>query len=198
VFALSETWLAWRTTGPAGDALWARPATPDGLARRVAAAAPPAELGRPAVVGSLLLYHHAGPRGSRIVALDLAARRRRVMRREPGAMLSNPATDGLRLLYVHATGRTQELRIGPLLPGAAARDPAYFVAPSPGQRDVEHEPGRRRHSTDPLPPRAAPGVDDTLWTTALTPTHAYVTRLRTQRGGPRTVDILRVPALAVG
>jgi hypothetical protein len=198
VFALSDTWLAWRTSAATGDELWARPATPDGEARRVAAARPPAELGRPALVGTLLLFHHAGPRGSRIVALDLAARRRTVLRREPGAMLTNPATDGARLLYVHATGFTQELRIGPLRPRAAARDAAFFVAPSPGQRDVEHEPGRGRHSSQPLPPLAPRGVDDTLWTTALTSTHAYVTRLRTQRDGPRFADILRVPALVAG
>jgi len=50
----------------------------------------------------------------------------------------------------------------------------------------------------PLPPLARPGVDDTLWTTALTTTHAYVTRLRTSLRAPRSSDILRVPVPRAG
>ena len=113
-------------------------------------------------------------------------------------MLSNPATDGVQLLYVRATGRTQELRLGPLGKQRVARDRVLLVQPSPGQRDVEHEPGKTRHSTAPLPPLARPGVADTLWTTALTSTHAYVTRLRTSRRTGRTADILRVPLVLRG
>jgi hypothetical protein len=164
----------------------------------LAAARPPAELGRPVLAGDLLLHHQTGPRGSRIVALDLAAGRRRVLRRERDAMLTNPATDGRRLLYVLATGHTQELRIGALVRGDGDRDLAVLIAPSPGQRDIEREPERRRHSRAPLPPLARPGVADTLWSTALTATHAYVTRLRSARRAPRTSDILRVAVPPVG
>ena len=73
------------------------------------------------------------------------------------------------LLYVHATGRTQELRVGPLATAAIPRDDeVLLVHASPGRRDREREPGRRRHRhrrrRPKLPPRAAPGVVDTLWT----------------------------------
>jgi hypothetical protein len=68
--------------------------------------------------------------------------------------------------------------------------------PASGRRDREHEPGRKRHRHQgrrpKLPPRAQPGVVDTLWTTALTPAAAYVTRIRARTGAPRTADILRV------
>ena len=199
-FALSELWLAWRVRDANGsDRLWVRSPVPTERPRAVAGAAAPVELGRPALAGDLLLFHTAGPGGSRLVAIDLATGRREVLRREAGAMLTNPASDGRRLLYVHATGRTQELRIGSLLPRAPALDTAILRAPSPGQRDPEHEPGRKRHRPQiPLPPLAPRGVDDTLWTTAVTTTHAYVTRLRTSRRAPRTADILRVPLPAAG
>ena len=199
-FALSELWLAWRVRDAKGaDRIWVRSPVPTARPRAVAGAAAPGELGRPALAGDLLLFHQAGPAGSRLVALDLATGRREVLRTEPGAMLSNPATDGRRLLYVHATGRTQELRIGPLRPRDPAQDTAVLAAPSPGQRDPEHEPGHARTRPQiPLPPLARPGVDDTLWTTALTTTHAYVTRLRTSRRAPRSSDILRVPVPRAG
>ena len=72
-----------------------------------------------------------------------------------------------------------------------------LVHASPGRRDREAEPGHRRHRHGPrrlptLPPRAAPGVVDTLWSTALTADTAYVTRLHVQLGAPRSADILSV------
>jgi hypothetical protein len=195
VFALSGTWIAWRQRDARGaDHLHARAIAANGVPREAASARPPAELGRPALAGRLLLYHQAGPRGSRILGLDLATGRRRVLRREAGAMLTNPSTDGERMLYVRATGRTQELRIGPLRRRATHRDRTLLIQPSPGQRDVEHERGRERHRNVPLPPRAEPGIAETLWTTALGGGHAYVTRLRTSRREPPAADIVRVPA----
>src|SRR5215217_1330955 len=123
-----------------------------------------------------------------------------ILREEPGAQLSNPATDGELMLYVHATGRAQELRLGTIEPLAPEDDEVLLVHPSSGRRDREREPNRRRHRHEgirpALPPRAEPGVVDTLWTTALTAEAAYVTRLRRRRGQPRTADILRVAIAA--
>jgi hypothetical protein len=193
--ALAPGRVAWRQRDARGaDHLHARAIAANGVPREAASARPPAELGRPALAGRLLLYHQAGPRGSRILGLDLATGRRRVLRREAGAMLTNPSTDGERMLYVRATGRTQELRIGPLRRRATHRDRTLLIQPSPGQRDVEHERGRERHRNVPLPPRAEPGIAETLWTTALGGGHAYVTRLRTSRREPPAADIVRVPA----
>ncbi len=196
VLALSDSLLAWRARDAAGtDRIWTvAPGGEPALALELPA---PDELGRPALLGGLLLCHVAGPSGSRLIRLDTATGVQEVLRSEPGAQLSNPATDGELLLYVHATGRAQELRIGTLEPLAPADDEVLLVHPSSGRRDREREPSRKRHRHQgvrpELPPRAQAGVVDTLWSTALTADSAYFTRLRARRGAPRTADILRVP-----
>jgi len=204
VIALSDTLLAWRTRDAAGtDRLWVRPS---GAEPRVVLESPaPAQLGRPALAGRMVLCHVAGPAGSQVLGVDADTGARQLLRAEPGAQVSNPATDGTRLLYVHATGRAQELRLGTLGAGDPAEDRVLLVHASSGRRDREHERGRRRHrqgyrhhGPPPLPPRAAPGVVDTLWSTALAGDSAYVTRLRARQGLPRSGDILRVPALRWG
>jgi hypothetical protein len=194
--AVSAELLAWRTRDAAGtDRIWV---VVTGAPPRVLLELPaPEELGRPALAGGRLLFHVAGPFGSRLMAIDVATGAQELLRAEPGALISNPATDGTLLLYVHATGRAQELRVGTFEPLEPADDEVLLVHASSGQRDREHDPGRRRHrhqgQRPQLPPRAAPGVVDTLWTTALTADAAYVTRLHVLQGAPRTADILRVP-----
>jgi hypothetical protein len=196
--ALSDGALAWRTRdGEGTDRLWVS----TGGEPRLALESPaPTEIGRPALAGNLLLCHTAGPRGSRLLAIDLATGVQQVLRTQPGAQLTNPATDGSRLLYVHATGLVQQLRLGPLAPADPNADRLLLVHPSPGQRDREHERGRRRHrqgyrgQRPPLPPRSPRGVVATLWTTALSADIAYVTRLRAIKRKSRTADIVSVPA----
>jgi hypothetical protein len=196
--AVSGALLGWRTRDDAGtDRVWVS----DGDdSRLVLESGAPTELGRPALAGVALLCHTAGPAGSRLLHVDLATGAQQVLREQAGAQISNPATDGSRLLYVHATGQVQQLRIGPLAPADPGADHVLLVQPSPGQRDREHEHGRHRHRQGyrgrrpPLPPRAPRGVVGTLWTTALDPATAYVTRLRAVKGRPRAADILSVPA----
>jgi hypothetical protein len=196
VLAVSDSLLAWRARDAAGtDRIYVQA---DGGEPRLLLESPaPQELGRPALRDGLLLCHVAGPAGSRLYGVDVDTGRRRVLRSQRGAMLSNPSTDGSRLLYVRATGRTQELRVGPLEP--TDDDEVLLVHASPGRRDREAERGLRRHRHGPrrpqkLPPRAAPGVVDTLWSTALSSDAAYVTRLHVQLGAPRSADILSVAA----
>ena len=196
--AVSDTLLAWRTRDIAGtDRVWVSEGGGDQIVLESGA---PTELGRPAIAGAALLCHTAGPAGSRLLHVDLATGVQQVLREQVGAQITNPATDGSRLLYVHATGQVQQLRLGPLAPADPAADRVLLVQPSPGQRDREHERGRHRHRQGyhghrpPLPPRAARGVVGTLWTTALDPANAYVTRLRAVKGGPRSADVLSVPA----
>jgi hypothetical protein len=198
--ALSDGALAWRTRdGDGTDRLWV---SMGGGEPRLALESPaPTEIGRPALVGNLLLCHTAGQRGSQLLAIDLATGVHQVLRTQPGAQITNPATDGSRLLYVHATGLVQQLRLGPIAPADPNADRVLLVHPSPGQRDREHEHGRRRHRQGypgrrraPLPPRAPRGVVATLWTTALSADTAYVTRLRAIKRKPRAADIVSVPA----
>ena len=163
----------------------------------------PREIGRPAVAGTTILCHTAGPHGSRVLAIDAATGAQQVLRTDPLAQITNPATDGARLLYVHASGEVQTLRVGPLAPGDPDADAVILVHPAQGRRDREHEPGRRLHRQGyaghrhpPLPPRATPGAVATLWSTALAPGTAYVTRITAAKGLPRTADVLSVPAPA--
>jgi hypothetical protein len=195
VLAVSDSLLAWRARDAAGtDRIWV--VAPGQPPRPLLELAAPEELGRPVLLGARLLCHVAGPAGSRLLSVDVATGAQEILRTEPGAQVSNPATDGTRLLYVHATGRAQELRIGAIGPLDPDEDEVLCVHPSSGRRDREHEPGRKRHRHQgrrpELPPRAQPGVVDTLWTTALTTGAAYVTRLSARRGAQRTADILRV------
>ena len=44
----------------------------------------------------------------------------------------------------------------------------------------------------PLPPFAKAGETQTLWSTALAPEAAFVTRILARAGRPRRADILRV------
>jgi hypothetical protein len=199
VLAISSTLLAWRVRDAAGtDRLWVQ--ADGGSAHAVLAVAAPGEIGRPAIVEGRVLCHVAGPGGSRLMAIDPATGAQEPLREEPGAQITNPSSDGSLLLYVHATGRAQELRLGTLEPLDPADDEILAVLPSSGRRDREHEPGRRRHKHQgvrpPLPPRAQPGVLDTIWATALTPESAFFTRIRVQRGLPRSADIVRVAILA--
>jgi len=190
---VSDQILAWRAPDVEGrDVLWAR-ALAGSEPVRLARAPRGGELGRPAVAGGLVIYHVAGVSGSRIVLVDTATGAKQVLRRTPGAQVSNPATDGTQLLHVHAWGRQQELRLGPLTPGAA--DDVIAVHPSSGRRDREHEPGRTRHRhrhRAPLPPIAPRGETQSLWSTALAPDGAYVTRIIARAGQARRADILRV------
>jgi hypothetical protein len=196
VLAVSDSALTWRTRDAEGtDRLWF------GDGQLLLESRAPTEIGRPALSGSTLLCHLAGPGGSRLLAIDLATGAQQVLRTDPGAQITNPATDGARLLYVHATGQSQQLRIGPLAPADPNADTVVLVHASPGRRDREHEPGRHRHRQGysgrrhpPLPPRSAPGVVATLWSTAIVPGAAYVTRLRVVRGKGRSADVLSVPA----
>ena len=195
VIGVSDALLAWRAPDAAGrDVLWTRtlgdsPGEPQPLAQ----APDGGELGRPDVVAERVLFHVAGLGGSRIVIADPADGTRRTLRRKPGVQVSNPSSDGERLLHVHAWGRQQELRLGPLEPGG--EDRVIAVHPSSGRRDREHEEGRRRHRyryRAPLPPIAPRGETQSLWSTALAPDGAYVTRIVAHAGQPRRADILRV------
>jgi hypothetical protein len=196
--AVDDLLLAWRTRDDAGtDRIWV---SDGGDPRLVLESAAPAELGRPALAGPALLVHTAGPAGSRLLHVDHTTGAQTVLREQFGAQVTNPATDGGRMLYVHATGQVQQLRVGPIAPADPAADVVLLTQPSPGQRDREHERGRHRHRAGyrghrpPLPPRAPRGVVPTLWTTAIAPGVAYVTRLRAIKGRRRTGDILSVPA----
>lgn len=186
--AVSAAWLAWR----AGESLYAAPLA-GGPAQHVFRAA---ELGRPALDGNLLAFHVAGRSGGRIIVADLTTGRRQTVRRERRALLLNPSLFGGSLLYVRALYTGQEVRHGALTRRSPRRDGRLYSTVPTGRRDAGHEAGKAHHRHGhprTLWRRPREGVAATLWTTALGPDAAYVTRLRQIIGRPLEAEIVRIP-----
>ena len=79
------------------------------------------------------------------------------------------------------------------------RDRSLYGTVPTGRRDAGHEPGSQHHAHGwprKLPPRPKPGVNVTLWSTALSAGSAFVTRLRQDKGQPVRATLLRVPRLS--
>ncbi len=195
-FAFSDQWVVW-LVGTAE--LVAQPRNASAPPRVVARAGSSEQLGRPALAGQALVFHRAGRAGSQIRLLDLGSGREQLLRSEHRALLLNPSFDGGAVLYVRSTYTRQELRLGPPVPRATTNDRRVYSTTPTGRRDAEREKGHGRHHQGypggrppRLPQRPRAGITDTLWTTALGPTAAYVTRLRL-RGGTTTAAVLGVP-----
>jgi hypothetical protein len=195
-FAFSDLWVVWLI---GGNQLWAQPREASTPPRLVAQAPAGEQLGRPGLSRATLVYHRAGKSGSQIRTIDLGTGADRLLRSERRALLSNPSFDGGRLLYVRSTSTLQELRIGTLTRRKTTRDRALYRTTPTARRDAGHEPGHHRHvagypggKPPKLAPRPPAGVVDTLWTTALGPETAFVTRLR-KKSGATTATVLAVP-----
>ena len=134
------------------------------------------------------LFHVAGPRAAASTRSRSAAGSRGTLRTRAARAAAQPVQRRRRLLYVRSTFQRQQLRIGPLRRRPVRRDRALYGTVPTGRRDAGHEPRRRaprrtatRRSSRRGPPR---GVSLTLWSTALGPGSAYVTRLRQDAGRP--------------
>ena len=86
--------------------------------------------------------------------------------------------------------------IGPRRSRRGDRDRPLLSMHPPVRRDAGHEPGHKRHTegypggrAPTLPPRAPAGVAVTLWSTALAPGVAYVSRMRRTVAGTSTVIV---------
>jgi hypothetical protein len=194
-FAFSGGWVVWAV---GTSRLVAQPRNRSAPPRVVAAASRSGQLGRPALAGHTLVFHRAGPGGSQIRLLDLRSGRGLLLRSERLAQLLNPSLAGHRLLYVRSTASRQQLRIGPASRRSTTADRLLYGTWPTGRRDDGAEKGHSRHRQGypgghppPLAPRPPAGATDTLWTTALGPHHAYVTRLR-RHGATTTATLLRV------
>ena len=165
--AVSDTWLVTRS----GNALDARSIDDPQTVVRVATTKAPAQLGRPALDGDLLVYHVATPRLSTIVSYDLATASRRTVRKSKTSLLTNPSLLGGELLYDRQTSRFQLVELGPLASGA--HDRIIYRLAAPSVHDAGHETGYSPRTRN-VPPRTAKWR---LWTTALSGGQAYVTLL---------------------
>jgi hypothetical protein len=202
VFGFSERWVVWRSDrGDGGQLLQTRPRHDPAAPTRTLESVPArAQVGRPVVDGDRVVYHLAGRNGSRIVLRDLASGSARVLRHTRRALLLNPTLAGDTLVHVSSTARVQELLLG----SVAGSDRSLYATAPTVRRDAGREPGLRRHrhyrfirgryravAPPRLPPRPPRGSTVTLWTTALDPAAAYVTRL-THRGARTRAEVLRV------
>ena len=98
VLAVSDDLLAWRALSIDGlDQIVARTLGPEpGPPLLIAQAQPGDELGRPALNGFAVIFHVAGPAGSRIVAVDgKTGGVETLLRTEPSAAVTNPINASL-------------------------------------------------------------------------------------------------------
>jgi hypothetical protein len=176
--AVSDEWLVYRRALQGGDELIAR-RLPDGPEQTVIAAATPAQLGRPTLSATTLVFHVAGPRRSRIDEVDLTTMARRTLRTSTLAQLTNPALDGETLVYVRGTNVQQQLTDGRRVLARAA---------GVSRRDSGFERG---HSHRTRTPPARPPAANLLWTTALSARFAYVTLAPLRGGTPQLLQVAR-------
>jgi hypothetical protein len=181
--AVSRSWLAYRTA----TEIHVRPVGTTGPGSVLVKVKQPSTLGRPAIGVDLVAFARASRDGSWITAVNAASGKRLVLRYSREDQLLNPSLLDGQLLYVRSSRCAQQLVLGPVRVGGRDRV-LYQLGPLAGQ-DQGHEPG---HTTqgEHLPCAHKPRVTaKVLWTTALSPTTAYVTVLRPGTG-ERMVPIL--------
>ena len=114
--AVARHWLVYRVGHPRGDTIVARrigdPSHP-GVPRAIARTRGFAQLSRPSLDHSLLVFARNSRGSSRIVKRRLGARRNRTLLRSRFAGLFNPAVRGGRIVYVRSTrGRDRLMLTG--------------------------------------------------------------------------------------
>src|SRR3954463_10942934 len=183
--AVSRSWLAYRTATEIRVQSLADPST----SKLVVRVKQPATLGRPALGVDLVAFHRATTAGSWIDAVNVVSGTRLRLRSDRQAQLLNPSLLAGQLLYVRSSRCSQQLRLG----AARGREDRvlYEIGPRAGQ-DAGHE-RQHTHQGERLPcPHLRKATAKILWTTALSPTTAYVTVLRPVRGGHTIPTVLAI------
>jgi len=183
--AVSDEWLVTRAQVPGGEKLTARSLSAPSTVVPVATAHTPTRLGRPALDGSLLVYHVAASRLSSIVAVDLAGGTRRVVRRSASGQLTNPAVLGADLVYDRLTNTAQLVQVGPIDRRGSDRIALKLNAPS------IHDAGHESHYSNHTRTRRPRPANWRLWTTALSSRNVYVTLLP-RIGSPASARLVSV------
>jgi hypothetical protein len=203
---LSDRLVVWRGPDSTGrDSLYAHDLAvpPDQPPVLIAVARTGGTIGRPSVSGTHVVFDLQRGSLSRILDRDVSTGALATLRmeRRGGALLLQPSVDAGRLVYVRSTAARQSLLLGPAAPAPGSGDRSIFSTTPTGRRDLGHEPGLHEHHQGypggrrpQLPPRPPAGLTVTLWTTALSGTTAYVTRVRHLDGGATRTRILRVDA----
>jgi hypothetical protein len=112
--AVSDLWLAYRTSAGGGDAIniryIANPAAP-APPLQVASQGGAGQLSRPAVDRTVLLYAIATPSGSRVVQRVMGTRKHRTLARSGRLLLFDPAVNGRFFAYVRTDARRSRLMV---------------------------------------------------------------------------------------
>ncbi len=192
LLAVSNHWLVYRMPPAPGAqsgvyALFAvRLSSPVEPAIEVAAVRAPAQIGRPALQGDTVVFHLATPGYSQILAVNLVNRHRTVLRGARFTQLLNPSLQGGRLLYVRVGECRQQLMLGPAFARSGHRDRVIASHPTDVPRSGGYEPGAIREGRTPnhcIGLSLRPGGRVlTYWTTALSPTTAFLTVLESRAG----------------
>ena len=183
--AISRRWLVYRTATEIRVQALEDPST-SSLVVRVKQ---PVSLGRPALGVDLVVFHRATKEGSSLTAVNVAAGTRLTLRQARDAQLLNPSVLAGELLYVRSSRCSQQLRLGPLRGGKERV--LYEIGPLAGQDQGHENHHTRQGERRPCPHLRKPSTR-MLWTTALSPTTAYVTVLQPKRGGRTMPTLLAV------
>jgi hypothetical protein len=184
--AISRRWLAYRTPTEIRVEDVAAPGTPKTVVR----VKQPATLGRPALGVDLVAFHRSTHEASWITAVNVVSGRPLQLRFSRDDQLLSPSLLGGQLLYVRSSRCSQQLVLGRARGGRRDRV-LYTIGPLAGQ-DQGHERHHTRQGEHlPCPYRPRP-TSKMLWTTALSPTTAYVTVLKPAPGGHTVPTLLAV------
>jgi len=112
--AVTDNWLAYRTSSVGGDAIVIRyianPAAP-APPQQVASQGGAGQLSRPAVAGNVLLFGIATPGGSRVVQRVMGTRKHRALVRSRRLLVFDPSVRGRSFAYVRADARRSRLMV---------------------------------------------------------------------------------------
>jgi hypothetical protein len=178
--AISDDWLAYRAQPvPGTEELLARSTLEPATWLYVTGPRPAGEIGRPALLGSTVVFTVNTAASNTIATMNLATGARHLLRSsDAGHALSSPSLlDGL-LLYERVGRCAQELRIGPQ--DTPSHDRTVMSLPSTVQRDPGYQPGYQ-HAYNGASlchlrgERRGTGMR--LGPTALTPSRIYVTEI---------------------
>jgi hypothetical protein len=177
VLAVSAGWLVYRRVSSAAYELHAVPLPAGAPDRVIAVRQGPAQLGRPAIDGNLVVFATASSRSSTIDVFDLAAGRSRVLLRSRLGSVLNPALRGRTLLFERLSYCSQQLRLASLARPSASH--LIVSLGTLGRRDRGYSPGHTHVGSraSHCPRRSRRRSRLALWTTALVPGAAYVTEL---------------------
>jgi hypothetical protein len=192
--AVSDSWTVFRDQDAQGaEHLIGVSLTAPSQRRYIYGARLAAEVGRPALDGTRVVFAIATPARSTIEAVDLANGRRRVLRSAGrGAAFSNPSMLDGWLLFERTTRCVQQLLIGPAT--APAADRVLLSLASTVRRDTGYQRGYMHayNGASRCRNRAAGvGIGTQLGPTALSASAAYVTEIALRSGDAEIVAMSR-------